>query len=1137
MMPGSTWSRGGLAGIIACISAIIVALILHFGPSYGLDTRLKQVLAFVTVWIVLLIVFYTPFMFRYMREKYHRWREQKNNALPSDESRVARTPPRNVTVDSIRDAMRNLYGRRWGRKTRILLITGTTAEVEQLTPGLTAQLWQEDRGTLLLWGGDLNTPADSAWLTALRKLRRRPMDGMVWVTSAFDQLSAPGLEQPLPVPSESTMDSLSHAISARMDTLGWKLPLYVWCLHPRAGKPEGRITQATGCLLPAGCRTEGLAEQLSALTPDLTSQGLQQTCGEVKHNFLLTLADQLIREPQSVTAPLSVMLNPYRPLPLAGVVFSQPSAGAERAVPRHWGMDKRWDVLPESVRTLPAGLRPRKPGIPWRKVFASVAALAMVGWAVWMGIAYVTNRSQIAGANVQATLAARQNQPLEQRLHALSELQKTLARLQYRSEHGVPWYEKAGLSQNNALLAALWPRYQDSALPLLRDAAADHLQTQLSAFNALPPGSPLREQMAKTTWEQLKLYLMLARPEHMDAAWFSSALLRDWPKRDGVKDGVWQGVAPSLLSFYGAQLVTHLEWKFRADEGMVSQARSLLVRLMGVRNSESTLYQKMLSQVAHLYVDMRLEDMTGDTDASRLFSTTEVVPGMFTRQAWEQAVQPAIEKVVKARRDELDWVLTDSKRQVNKQDETSPEALKKRLTERYFADFGGAWLEFLNSLRWNRATTLSDSIDQLTLMADVRQSALVALMNTLNVQGRTGQTGEAISDSLVKSAKNLLGGDNKDAIDQSAGVHGPLDATFSPVLALMDKSNTGVRALSLQSYLTRVTQVRLRLQQVTNAADPQAMTQTIAQTVFQGKAVDLTETRDYGSLIAAGLGQEWSGFGRTVFVNPMEQAWQQVLTPAADSLNAQWQQAVVAEWNSAFGGRYPFNNSSSDVSLPLLAKYLNADSGRIAQFLQTRLKGVLHKEGNHWVPDSINSQGLAFNPAFLHAINTLSHISDVAFTEGNAGMNFELRPGTADGVVQTDMIIDSQKLNYVNQLPAWKRFTWPADTEAPGANLSWISTQAGTRQYADIPGAWGWIRLLDKAAVSAYPGVGSSYSLSWKAQDGRTLNYTLRTEAGEGPLVLLKLRNFHLPETIFSTSGIAPSGQVASANSDAEKVY
>jgi type VI secretion system protein ImpL len=115
----------------------------------------------------------------------------------------------------------------------------------------------------LLWGGDLNTPADSDWLTALRKLRRRPVDGLVWVTSAFDQLSAPGLKQPLPVPSESTMDSLSHAISARMDELGWKLPLYVWSLHPRAGKPEGRIVQATGCLLPAGCSHETLAEQFA----------------------------------------------------------------------------------------------------------------------------------------------------------------------------------------------------------------------------------------------------------------------------------------------------------------------------------------------------------------------------------------------------------------------------------------------------------------------------------------------------------------------------------------------------------------------------------------------------------------------------------------------------------------------------------------------------------------------------------------------------------------------------------------------------------------------------------------------------------------------------------------------------------
>ncbi|MCP6060578.1 hypothetical protein NL388_35520, partial [Klebsiella pneumoniae] len=77
------------------------------------------------------------------------------------------------------------------------------------------------------------------------------------------------------------------------------------------------------------------------------------------------------------------------------------------------------------------------------------------------------------------------------------------------------------------------------------------------------------------------------------------------------------------------------------------------------------------------------------------------------------------------------------------------------------------------------------------------------------------------------------------AIDQSGGPRGPLEATFGPVLALINSQQKGGgnTDLSLQTFLTRVTQVRLRLQQVTNAADPQAMTRLLAQTVFQGKAV------------------------------------------------------------------------------------------------------------------------------------------------------------------------------------------------------------------------------------------------------------------------------------------------------------
>ncbi|WP_145546694.1 ImcF-related family protein [Yersinia intermedia] len=1054
--------------------------------------------------------------------------EQKNVAV--QKVQLKHLAVSSAWIRELQQALQKLYGRFWPRKVRILLLTGSAADVEQLTPGLTSQYWQEDSGTVLLWGGDLGAQADSAWLSALRKLRRRPLDGVVWVTSALAQRTALGQKESKTTLSTDMMDSVAQAFASRYELLGWRLPLYVWSLHADGG--ADRITQSVGCLLPVGCKPDELSTQLAGLLPSLIEQGTQQISRNTQHPFLLQLADQLARQPDSVAGPLATLLNPYRPSPLAGVIFSPASVDAKRSVKHHWGKDNRWDVLIDSLPLLPAGLAAKKLGFAWRKTLAMAMAGIMVLWGAGMVMSFLVNRDTINASESQVKRAANVQQPLPARLQAQLDLQHTLGRLQYRQQQGAPWYSRFGLSQNDALLAALWPHYWASATPLLRDAAARHLEKQLITMAQLPPDSPLRDTLVKPAYEQLKLYLMLARPEKMDATGFGSALLHDWPQRSGVPDNLWQGSGPALLDFYARNLSQHPAWRLKLDENLVSQVRTRLIRQMGARNSESSLYQKMLAQVANQYADLRLSDMTGDTDAERIFTTDAVVPGMFTRKAWDDAVKPAIEKVASERREEMDWVLSDSKNTALQQD--SPEALQAHLKARYFADFSTRWLDFLNSLHWQQAQTLSDSIDQLTLMADVRQSPLVALMNTLSVQGKTGQSGEALSDSLVKSAKNLLNRDGQPAIDQQAGAQGPLDATFGPVLALMDvkAGGQGNTHLSLQTFLTRVTQVRLKLQQVVNAADPQAMTQTLAQTVFQGKAVDLTETRDYGSLVAASLGQEWSGFGQTVFVQPMEQAWQQVLTPAAQSLNAQWQASIVDDWNSTFGGRYPLKDTSSEVSLPLLARYLNSDSGRIARFLQTRLNGVLHKEGSHWVPDSINAQGLTFNPAFLKAVDQLSYLSDVVFADGEAGIRFELRPGTAKDVMQTDLVIDSQKLSYYNQLPVWKRLTWPHDTEAPGASLSWISTQAGTRQFADLSGAWGWIRLLDKAQVTPYQGVNSSFNLTWKAPDGRPLNYTLRTEAGEGPLALLKLRNFVLPTQIFSVDATGGAQKMDTATEE-----
>lgn len=1012
--------------------------------------------------------------------------------------------------------LRARHGLLWRNKIRILLVVGENAAAEAIAPGLTTQQWLEGQGTLLLWGGGVQAEPDEAWLLGLRKLRRsRPLDGVVWVMN--EQQSA----------QAGVIDQGCRQLQKRGQILKQQAPVYLWQVCDSAWLQDDRITQPVGCLFPEKNSPEKLAASLQKLVAPLRQRGMTQVLLKNSHDFLLRLANRLERKGIAHwQQALTPMLREYASaLSLRGLMFSLPLAAKSGVAQHGWLPDAAWQgVLSDRA------VRGRRVGFSWEQsAYYAVMALALL-WFAGSILSFFTNRSQIATVRDQVDLLNKSNaKPMEQ-LVALQLFGNTLGQLQYRAAHTVPWYQQFGLSQNDALESALWPHYDVANLRLIRGQAAAELHRNLSEMAALPPDSPKRAKLARAGYDSLKAYLMMANPDKADAEFLTRVLSANEPTRTGVAPGLWQGMAPSLWTFYAENLPAHPEWRIKPDTALVAQVRQVLLNQIGQRNAEATLYQNMLQSVAQNYADMGLAQMVGDTDAQPLFTTEQVVPGMFTRQAWDGQVQKAIDDAVSSRREEIDWVLSDNKHPASA--DVSPDALKARLTERYFTDFSGAWLDFLNSLHWKKAQNLSDVTDQLTLMSDVRQSPLIALLNTLAYQGQTGQRGEALSDSLMKSAQNLLHKEKTPVIDQRvSGPTGPLDSTFGPLLSLMGKGTTtnGVMnadsSLSLQTFLTRVTRVRLKLQQVANASDPQQMTQQMAQTVFQGKTVDLTETQDYGSLMAASLGEEWSGFGREMFVQPLTQAWQTVLQPSAASLNTQWQTSIVANWNSAFAGRYPFASSGNDASLPMLGQFIRANSGRIEQFLTRQLAGVLHKEGNTWVPDQINSQGLQFNPEFLQAINQLSQLADVLFTDGSQGVHFELRAQPARNVVETNLAIDGQRLRYFNQMESWQSFNWPGDTYQPGVMLTWTSVNGGARLFGDYQGSWGLIHWLEKAKVTKLDE--SSYRLALDTPDGLTLSWILRTQLGSGPLALLKLRGFSLPSKIFVVNAGASDAMVS----------
>src|SRR5450830_1297997 len=349
---------------------------------------------------------------------------------------------------------------------------------------------------------------------------------------------------------------------------------------------------------------------------------------------------------------------------------------------------------------------------------------------------------------------------------------RELARLDYRAEHGMPWYQRFGLNQTPALLETVWPRYVEANNRLIRDPAAAALRQQLTALVKLAPDNPERAERARDAYDQLKAYLMMTRPDKADANLLVKTLSNVEPFRAGIAPGLWQTLSPNLWQFYAEHLAENPAWRIDTDAQLVAQVRQFLLGQLGQRNAEANLYQQLL----------------GDTDAQALFTTDASVLGVFTRQAWEGQVRQAINAIADARREEIDWVLSD--KPVDIDTHLSPDQLRERLTERYFQDYASAWLDLLNSLRWQQAASLDESIDQLTLMTDVRQSPLIALMNTLAYQGQAGTRNQALADSLIQSAQKLIGQDKAPAIEPLVHASkGPLDATFGPLLALLDKNN------------------------------------------------------------------------------------------------------------------------------------------------------------------------------------------------------------------------------------------------------------------------------------------------------------------------------------------------------------
>jgi type VI secretion system protein ImpL len=766
-------------------------------------------------------------------------------------------------------------------------------------------------------------------------------------------------------------------------------------------------------------------------------------------------------------------------------------------------------------------------------------------------------------------------------LRALLGLQQRIGLHEARVREHTPIFTRFGLNHDRAVLNALWTPYARAARPLLVAPVQQDIEGQLVDLGQMQTAQVDNQssQVAQDGQQALKTYLMMAEPQRAEPSFMAPQLEQHWNIDTGLRPDEKLDLSAQLMGFWAQHFPAHPDWRIQPREDLVGSARQTLLAIIGVKNSEDTIYQGILDSVGHKFPDQTLASLTAGTDTRGLFSTSATVPGIFTRQAWEGSIEAAIDEAAKHNGVTGNWVLgntgtTGTTGSAGTGAEAlSPEALRAALRAHYFSDYAEHWQNFMNSIRCAAAPTLPAAVGQLRLIGDARQSPLIALMKSLAWQGDAGTQQASLSDALVTKAQNFFGKKDDAAQTAQAAPVGPLDASFGPVLKLVGQGANGSAVpaagseLSLERFTERVMTLRLKLQQISDSADSDDQARQVAQALYQGKGSALSDTLSYAQLVAASLGQQWAGMGAALFVEPVTEATRTVLVPAEASLNDAWRQTIVAAWNRSFAGRYPFANTSSEASLPELARFLRPQGGLIDSFLSTQLAGALQLQGDRWVPATGGAGGgsttRAFDPAFLTAINTLQQVAGHLLAQGEPQYVFALKPVPVAGIADTLLTLDGQTLHYYNQVETWSTITWPTgEPQKAGTRLEWQTDAAGTNKAFEFSGRWALVRMLERARVE--PVDSATYQLTWQAKPESTdakapaskaeglvdlaaevaqeplapapssmthpLRYLIRTDVGKGPLELLALRGFTLPSRIFidraapGTKTPAPAG-------------
>lgn len=502
-----------------------------------------------------------------------------------------------------------------------------------------------------------------------------------------------------------------------------------------------------------------------------------------------------------------------------------------------------------------------------------------------------------------------------------------------------------------------------------------------------------------------------------------------------------------------------------------------------------------IEQVSRAAQPMTFEALAG---ASTIMSSTESVPGAFTRKAFTEAAEPGIDamKRVVGR----DWLLTDVFG-------GRPPDLAGDVARLYAARYTDAWVRLLESVSYAPARDMGQSAEMLAQLAK-GDSPLFKLLRGVRDETQLPVAPDT-PFARVPSDFAIL----KDFFETRGG--GADRVTGFLTRFFQKKPGEGGDALARNQSPSAVYQAFLQASQVeiNKVAQPGAPAADIRKLMAGGddSTNPLRQLVAYTQSLHEFYG-EAPGAAPTVTLlsSPITGARAVVASRGLNpAMATAWKAQVLEPYQRALAGKYPFAASREEASLDDFAGAFGP-TGYVWTFHQQNLAAFLNEDGSPKGSEKppVSAELMAF-------YRDAYRLRQAFFTAGpSPALGFTLRASSQDidqgGLVVRRIVFACGGATAIYSMgpPIEENLRWPGDDPTAGAALRVVAAapvdpkkkrkKNEPEPMLDIPGRtgaglWGLFRLLDQASNVSDAGSGGRASWTFEAA-GQRVRVTLELQ-------------------------------------------